>query len=157
MCGGKRSSLLGRRPRVPFEITIIFIAARARQTGARSPKRSGKQTQTASDQWFDEAYYQRYYYDPRTRVVDPSTRAGWATSWQQLAHLHHAGAARAGHGLRRLWRETVTRDLPAARYQGVEYSDYLYPAIRLTGHGSVLDWQADEPSDLVIRQACWPT
>jgi hypothetical protein len=26
--------------------------------------------QSASDQWFDEAYYQRYYFDKKTSVVD---------------------------------------------------------------------------------------
>ena len=28
--------------------------------------------QSASEQWFDEAYYQRYYFDKKTRVVDPA-------------------------------------------------------------------------------------
>ena len=27
--------------------------------------------QSASDQWFDEAYYQRFYFDKKTSVVDP--------------------------------------------------------------------------------------
>ena len=26
---------------------------------------------SASDQWFDEAYYERYYFDKKTRVIDP--------------------------------------------------------------------------------------
>ena len=27
--------------------------------------------QSANAQWFDEAYYQRYYFDKKTSVVDP--------------------------------------------------------------------------------------
>jgi len=45
----------------------------------------------------------------------------------------------------------VARHFPAARYQGVEYSDYLCQRYGWA-HGSVLDWQADEPFDLVICQ-----
>ena len=26
---------------------------------------------SASDTWFDEAYYQRYYFDKKTSVIDP--------------------------------------------------------------------------------------
>ena len=109
--------------------------------------------QSASDQWFDEAYYQRYYYDPRTRVVDPehARRLGdFVASYLAHLHLPVRRVLDMGCGIG-LWRETVARHFPAARYQGVEYSDYLCQRYGWT-HGSVLDWQADEPFDLVICQ-----
>src|SRR5574337_563404 len=56
------------------------IAARRRKsTCAILPSRrhpgacfSGACVQSASELWFDEAYYQRYYFDKKTRVVDPA-------------------------------------------------------------------------------------
>ena len=27
--------------------------------------------QSASNEWFDEAYYQRFYFDKKTSVIDP--------------------------------------------------------------------------------------
>ena len=56
--------------------------------------------QSASANLFDEAYYQRFYFDKKTSVVDPEhmERLGmFVCSYQTPAR---AGAARAGRGLR---------------------------------------------------------
>ena len=43
--------------------------------------------QSASAQWFDEAYYQRYYFDKKTSVVDPQCRV------HSVRNLFVAGSA----------------------------------------------------------------
>ena len=113
--------------------------------------------QSASDQWFDEAYYQRYYYDPRTRVVDPehARRLGdFVASYLAHLHLPVRRVLDMGCGIG-LWRETVARHFPAARYQGVEYSDYLCQRYGWE-RGSVVDYSASEPFDLVLCQGVLP-
>lgn len=109
--------------------------------------------QSASDQWFDEAYYQRYYHDPHTRVVDAEQmrRLGEFVA-SYLAHLRLPvrRVLDMGCGIG-LWRDTVAQRFPGASYLGVEYSEHLCQRYGWS-RGSVVDWRADEPFDLVICQ-----
>ncbi|MBS0506155.1 MAG: class I SAM-dependent methyltransferase [Proteobacteria bacterium] len=113
--------------------------------------------QSASDEWFDEAYYQRFYFDKKTRVIDPAhtERLGaFVCSYLQYLRVPVARVLDMGCGIG-LWQGMVARHLPGARYQGVELSSYL---CRRFGWqpGSVVDYRADEPFDFVICQGVLP-
>jgi len=100
---------------------------------------------------FDEAYYQRYYRDPRTRAMSPQAfaRLGeFAASYVRYLGQPVRRALDLGCGLGR-WREVAARHFPRASYLGVEVSEYL---CRRYGwqRGSVVDFRARTPFDLVI-------
>ena len=113
--------------------------------------------QSASDAWFDEAYYQRFYFDKKTSVVDPGhvERLGaFVCSYLQYLRVPVARVLDVGCGIG-LWREVVARHFPLATFQGVEYSPYLCQRFGWQ-RGSVVDYRADAPFDLVICQGVLP-
>ncbi|MGC8518539.1 MAG: class I SAM-dependent methyltransferase [Steroidobacteraceae bacterium] len=100
---------------------------------------------------FDQAYYQRFYFDPRTAVT---SRA----EMRARARLIGAFAAHVGLPVRRmldagcgtgLLRAPLRRALPKATYVGLESSEYL---CRRYGwqHGALQEFRAKEPFDLVV-------
>ncbi len=100
---------------------------------------------------FDQAYYQRFYFDPRTAVT---SRA----EMRARARLIGAFTAHVGLPVRRmldagcgtgLLRAPLRRALPKAAYVGLESSEYL---CRRYGwqHGTLQDFCAPEPFDLVV-------
>jgi SAM-dependent methyltransferase len=100
---------------------------------------------------FDEGYYRRYYADPRTRVADAASLAALADFL--FAYLRYLGVPvkrvldiGCGTGL---WRAEVRRHHPAARYTGVERSEY---ACREYGwqQGCVTSYRSRTPFDLVL-------
>ncbi|BBL23646.1 MULTISPECIES: class I SAM-dependent methyltransferase [Comamonas] len=115
--------------------------------------------QSASGEWFDEAYYQRFYFDKKTSVIDPEHARRLGTFvCSYLAYLrvpvHRVLDVGCGIGL---WRDAVQQHFPGASYQGVEFSRYLCERYGWA-QGSVVDWQpADgQPFDLVICQGVLP-
>jgi SAM-dependent methyltransferase len=100
---------------------------------------------------FDRAFYERYYFDPRTAV----------TSRQEMRERARLIAAFAGHfgvPVRRvldagcgigLLRSPLARLLPRAEYTGIEVSEYL---CRRYGweQASLETYRATRPFDLVI-------
>ena len=113
--------------------------------------------QSASDAWFDEAYYQRFYFDKKTSVVDPShvERLGaFVCSYLQYLRVPVARVLDVGCGIG-LWREVVARHFPLATFQGVEYSPYLCERFGWE-RGSVVDYRSSAPFDLVICQGVLP-
>lgn len=113
--------------------------------------------QSASEQWFDEAYYQRYYFDKKTSVVDPQhmQRLGsFVFSYLKYLRLPVARVLDVGCGIG-LWRELLAPHFPQASYQGVEVSDYLCGRYGWT-RGSVVDFASEKPYDLVICQGVLP-
>ena len=113
--------------------------------------------QSASEQWFDEAYYQRFYYDKKTRVIDPAhtERLGaFVCSYLHYLRVPVARVLDMGCGIG-LWRDLVARHLPGAQYQGVEYSAYLCERFGWQ-RGSVVDYEAAESFDFVICQGVLP-
>lgn len=113
--------------------------------------------QSASDQWFDEAYYQRYYFDKKTSVVDPEhvQRLGaFVCSYLQYLRVPVKRVLDVGCGIG-LWKAALAQHFPDAIYHGVEYSDYLCTRYGWE-RGSVVDYQASEPFDLVICQGVLP-
>ncbi len=113
--------------------------------------------QSASEQWFDEAYYQRYYFDKKTSVVDPghAQRLGsFVCSYLHYLRVPVERVLDVGCGIG-LWRDMVQHHLPGALYQGVEYSPYLCERFGWE-RGSVVDYTAREPFDFVICQGVLP-
>ena len=100
---------------------------------------------------FDQAYYQRFYFDPRTAVT---SRA----EMRARARLIGAFTAHVGLPVRRmldagcgtgLLRAPLRRALPKATYVGLESSEYL---CRRYGwqHGTLQELRTKEPFDLVV-------
>ncbi len=113
--------------------------------------------QSASDQWFDEAYYQRYYFDKKTGLVDPEhvQRLGaFVCSYLKYLRVPVKRVLDVGCGIG-LWRDEVAKHFPDATYQGVEYSDYLCTRYGWA-RGSVVDYSGTEPYDWVICQGVLP-
>jgi len=112
---------------------------------------------SASADLFDEAYYQRFYFDKKTRVVDPehTGRLGaFVCSYLKYLRVPVLRVLDVGCGIG-LWKDIVARHFPLAAYQGVEYSAYLCERFGWQ-QGSVVDYQAGEPFDLVICQGVLP-
>jgi SAM-dependent methyltransferase len=100
---------------------------------------------------FDEAYYRKYYEDPRTRVADAASCAALADfvfAYLKYLEVPIARVLDIGCGTG-LWRGEVLRHYPAARYVGVEKSDW---ACRRYGWepGCLSTYRAAEAFDLVI-------
>jgi predicted TPR repeat methyltransferase len=113
--------------------------------------------QSTSEQWFDEAYYQRYYFDKKTSVVDPEhiARLGaFVCSYLKYLRVPVKRVLDVGCGIG-LWRDTLGKHFPDATYHGVEYSQYLCERFGWQ-RGSVVDYHCAEPFDLVICQGVLP-
>jgi 2-polyprenyl-3-methyl-5-hydroxy-6-metoxy-1,4-benzoquinol methylase len=100
---------------------------------------------------FDSAFFRRYYFDAATRVTTAAEMRGRAQLIATI--LYHARISvrsilDAGCGVG-LLRKPFAAAMPRARYVGLEASDYLcarYPWTK----GSVVDFAARSPSDLVV-------
>ena len=115
---------------------------------------------SASATIFDEAYYQRFYFDKKTSVVDPEHAArlsAFVCSYLQYLRVPVHRVLDVGCGIG-LWRDGLARHFPNARYHGVEFSDYLCERYGWE-RGSVVNYQAHDPAepfDLVICQGVLP-
>ncbi len=112
---------------------------------------------SASDSWFDEAYYERYYFDKKTSVVDPQhmERLGsFVCSYLKYLRVPVRRVLDVGCGIG-LWRDIIARHFPQATFHGVEYSAYLCERFGWE-RGSVVDYRAEEPFDFVICQGVLP-
>ncbi|MBP6645173.1 MAG: methyltransferase domain-containing protein [Burkholderiaceae bacterium] len=112
---------------------------------------------SANESLFDEAYYQRYYFDKKTSVVDPDhvDRLGsFVCSYLKYLRVPVKQVLDMGCGIG-LWRDQVLRHYPKAKYQGVEFSPYLCERFGWQ-QGSVVDYRASKPFDLVICQGVLP-
>lgn len=106
---------------------------------------------TERDSRFDEAFFERYYGDPETRVADAEGMAGLAAliaSTTRYAGIRVRRILDGGCGVG-LLREPLLRHFPDATYTGLEYSEYLcgrYGWIQ----GSLADYASRQPYDLVV-------
>ncbi len=101
-------------------------------------------------QRFDEAFFERYYRDPATRVADAGDAerlAGLIAGVVRYLELPVARILDAGCGVG-LLRAPLARHFPGARYEGLEVSAHL---CRRHGwhQGSLADFAA-APYDLVV-------
>ena len=113
--------------------------------------------QSASEQWFDEAYYERFYFDKKTSVIDVehARRLGaFVCSYLAYLRVPVARVLDIGCGIG-MWKEAVSQHFPGASYHGVEFSEYLCERYGWE-RGSVVDYRSDEPFDLVICQGVLP-
>lgn len=113
--------------------------------------------QSASDTWFDEAYYQRYYWDKKTSVVDPAhfQRLGhFVCSYLKYLRVPVRRVLDIGCGIG-LWRDVIAEQFPGASYHGVEFSEFLCNKYGWE-RGSVVDYCNYETFDLIICQGVLP-
>ncbi|MFT3777818.1 MAG: class I SAM-dependent methyltransferase [Ottowia sp.] len=113
--------------------------------------------ESANADTFDEAYYQRYYFDRKTKVADPQhvQRLGaFVCAYLQYLRVPVRSVLDVGCGIG-LWQGIVARHFPQARYHGVELSDYLCARYGWA-RGSVVDYPATQRFDLVICQGVLP-
>ncbi|MFT4268892.1 MAG: class I SAM-dependent methyltransferase [Xenophilus sp.] len=113
--------------------------------------------QSAAASSFDEAYYQRFYFDKKTRVADPRhvERLGtFVCDYLKYLRVPVQRVLDVGCGIG-LWRGIVARHFPQAQWHGVEFSAYLCERYGWE-RGSVVDHQTDRPFDLVICQGVLP-
>ncbi len=113
--------------------------------------------ESADKNWFDAAYYERYYFNKKTSVVDPEhmQRLGaFVCSYLKFVRVPVARVLDVGCGIG-LWRDVIMQHYPHAQYHGVEYSEYLCNRFGWE-RGSVVDYRANAPYDLVICQGVLP-
>ena len=113
--------------------------------------------QSASADIFDAAYYERFYFDKKTSVVDPAhmDRLGaFVAAYVQYLRVPMRRVLDVGCGIG-LWQGLIARHFPDAAYQGVELSAYLCERFGWQ-QASVVDYAASEPFDLVICQGVLP-
>lgn len=102
---------------------------------------------------FDEAYYQRFYEDPKTRVYTSKELAHLATyvfafaRWNQLA-IERVLDIGAGVGL---WRDWVQKNEPKVEYTGTEISDAMCKKHGFQ-HCDIARWRDRKKYDLIICQ-----
>lgn len=100
---------------------------------------------------FDQDYYKRYYYDPRTAVITPKemqARASLIAYYTEHIGLPVRRILDAGCGTGML-RPRLLKLLPRAKYTGLEVSEYMCQRHGWE-HGKVQDYQSDTEFDLVI-------
>jgi len=106
---------------------------------------------------FDRDYYQRFYLDPKTRVTDRAALdklGDFVCGYLRYLPIRVERVLDVGCGIG-LWRDVITRHFPAARYQGVEVSEYLCERYGWE-QGSVVDYTSRTRFDLVICQGVLP-
>lgn len=116
--------------------------------------------QSANPTLFDEAYYERFYFDKKTSVVDPQHAERLGAFVGAYLHylrvpVHRVLDMGCGIGL---WKDMVARQFPDASYHGVEFSEYLCQRYGWE-RGSVVDYAAHDPAepfDFVICQGVLP-
>lgn len=99
---------------------------------------------------FDAAFFERYYGDPETRVADEGDGVRLALLIAAIADYTGVRVRRildAGCGVG-LLRAPLLTHFPGARYQGLEYSEYLCARHGWT-QGSLADFTT-RPHDLVV-------
>lgn len=100
---------------------------------------------------FDRAYYQRYYFDPRTAVTNQRemrARARLIAAYCDHVNLPVRRILDAGCGTG-LLRGPLRRALPKATYTGLEASDYLCKRYGWQ-HDTIEAYRPSQPYDLVI-------
>jgi SAM-dependent methyltransferase len=100
---------------------------------------------------FGAAYFRKFYLNPSTRVTTPAVmrdRARLIAAILRHASIPIRSILDAGCGIG-LLRKPFAEIYPAARYVGLEASDYLCRKYHWT-RGSVVDFKPLRPSDLAV-------
>ena len=100
---------------------------------------------------FDRAYYDRFYFNPRTAVttrIEARNRARLIAAHADYIGLPVRRILDAGCGTGML-KAPLLKQLPRARYTGMETSEYLCERFGWD-HGLIQDYKAKKPFDLVV-------
>ena len=100
---------------------------------------------------FDKAYYDRFYRDPATRAVSPTTaqrQSEFIAAYLRYLDVPIKRFVDIGCGVGNVLR-ALQKAFPRARGYGVEYSDYLCEHYGWE-KGSVSNYQPPHPTDLVL-------
>lgn len=106
-----------------------------------------------SGKTFDEAYYQRYYEDPKTRVTSAQEHAhlaGYVFSYAAWNQLEIARVLDVGAGVG-LWRDWIRKHHPAVEYTGTEVSEAMCKKHGFL-HCDIARWRDRKKYDLIICQ-----
>ncbi len=102
---------------------------------------------------FDEAYYQRYYEDPKTRVVAPDQHAAlceFVFAFARYNDLEMKSVLDIGAGVG-LWKTWIEQHHPGVKYLGTEVS-----AAMCKRHGfqkkDIARWRDRKKHDLIVCQ-----
>lgn len=102
---------------------------------------------------FDEAYYHRFYEDPKTRVISPEEHSALAEYVFAVARYNHIDLESvldvgAGVGL---WKDWIEKHRPEVDYLGTEVSQ---PMCKKHGfqHRDIARWRDRKKYDLIICQ-----
>ena len=100
---------------------------------------------------FNEDYYQRYYTNPRTRVISPAAldrTVEFLCAYLAYLELDISRILDIGCGTGEFLKRLSGR-LPKATCEGVELSEYACTTYGWS-QGSVVDYDAQNPFDLVV-------
>ena len=99
---------------------------------------------------FDQRYYDHFYGSARKAADRRSDERliDFVCAYLEYLEQPVRSVVDIGCGLG-IWRDGIARHFPKARYTGVEISEYLCEKYGWT-HGSVIDFRAKRPFDLVI-------
>jgi chemotaxis methyl-accepting protein methylase len=109
---------------------------------------------TPEKEYFNQAYYKKFYINKKTRVRGEKTipdLADFIFSYMRHLQLPIRSVLDAGCGLGE-WKKAVMAHCPRAAYRGVEYSEYLCNRYGWQ-QGSVVDFKLSKEFDLVICQS----
>ncbi len=113
--------------------------------------RSTEPAESTTSKSFDEAYFRRFYFDPRTRVTTPAemrAKARVIAAVLDRCELPVRSVLDAGCGVGAM-RSAFSKLWPAATYTGLERSEYLCARYGWIP-GSVEDFAPDRRYDLVV-------
>lgn len=106
---------------------------------------------------FDEAYYSRFYDNPRTAVISPADverLAKFVLHYLAYLHVPVKTVLDVGCGVG-LWREFLSSYDESIAYTGIEVSPYLCEKFGWT-HSSIVNFKSRRKYDLVICQGVLP-
>ena len=106
---------------------------------------------SASSNRFDAAYYERFYADPLTCSVtddEVDRQIAFVSAYLKHIALRVRRILDLGCGLG-MMQAPLMRGFPDARYQGVEFSEYLCAELGWQ-RGSVVNYRSKTPFDLVV-------
>ncbi len=102
---------------------------------------------------FDEAYYERHYFDPDTAVADAESLrvlSDFVCHYVHYLDVEVESVLDLGCGIG-LWRDVVQRHFAGCSYTGVEISPYVCERLGWI-QGSVATYQQPHQADFVICQ-----
>ena len=104
-------------------------------------------------QRFDEAYYQRFYEDPKTRVVAPEQHAAlcaFVFAFARYNQIEIKSVLDIGAGVG-LWKRYVEQKLPGVKYLGTEVSAAMCKKYGYQ-QKDIARWRDRRKHDLIVCQ-----